>query len=406
MLQLRDRLNPAQGPRAINRKQVLLAVMIKADTQATLARRTGLAQSTISNVVRELVADGIVVVDRNGQSQGAGQRSVVRLPASRNVSVGVHLGYSQAIAVARRVDQSADRTYVEHIDSGANRGLQEVLPALKRGIEDAVGKTGLELKDVISLGVAVPGMVDPRTGVFAHPVLPPWRPGDNPSRELSRWLRVPEALDNDANLGALAEQTYRTDGDAEMVVYIKASTGIGAGLVLANIPIRGHHGIAGEIGHIVLDPGGMVCRCGGRGCLETVIGADALVRQVREALAGRSTDVPHSLPELIERAQSGDAMCVRVLQDAGRVLGRAVAHLCNLLNPDLIVVGGQLSTAANILLDPCREALGRYALNGAVDSLILKASSLGALAEAQGALVLGLNALRKSDDAEETPERK
>jgi predicted NBD/HSP70 family sugar kinase len=401
MLQLQERLEKAQGTKAINRKHVLLEIMVKADSQANLARRTGLAPSTVWNVIRDLQHDQVVAVERNGGV--GGRRGVVSLPPTRNVAIGVHLGFNQAVVVARRVDQPFGQAYHQDISGGANRGLREIVPVLKRAVQDAVAHIGVGLEDVISMGVAVPGMVDPKTGRFAPPVIPPWQPDDRPCRELAEWLGVPEALDNDANLGALAEQTYTTDGDAEMVVYIKASTGVGAGLVLANIPVRGHRGIAGEIGHLPMDPDGQVCYCGGRGCLETVIGADALLRQVRTSLSGKTgVDVPRSLESLIKQAQANDAMCIRVLQDAGRALGRAVAHVCNLLNPDLIVVGGQLATAGHLLLDPCRESLNRYALGGAVEGLVLKTSSLKDQAEAQGALVLGISALRHLDDTQDT----
>lgn len=406
MLQLHDRLGPARGTRAINHKHVLLSIMIKGDTQASLARRTGLAQSTVSNIVRELHTAGVVPNGRNGQTSPAGRRTTVCLPATRHVAVGVHLGFNQATVVARRVDRPVAETQSEHVGSGANRGMGEVIPVLKQAIRDAVGKTGLRLEDVISLGVAVPRMVDPRSGKFASPVLPPWSEGDDPSRDLGDWLGVPGALDNDANLGALAEQIYATDGHTEIVVYIKGSTGVGAGLVISNNPIRGR-GMAGEIGHLVLDPDGAVCRCGGRGCLETMIGADALVRQARDALSGSAVDVPHSLASLIEKAQAGDVVCERVVRDAGRVLGQALAQVCNLLNPDLIVVGGQLGVAQGMILDPCRESLTRYALRGAVGAqsgFTLKPSSMNQLSEAQGALVLGLTSLRRTDDTQE-PDR-
>ncbi|HET6855607.1 MAG TPA: ROK family protein [Streptomyces sp.] len=377
--------------------------MTKADSQSNLARRTGLAQSTVSNVVRELHAGGLVSFGKDDPATGGLRRGAVSLHPTRGVAVGVHIDLDRTTVVARRVDQSIDRTQTEVVPRGANRGLREVMPALKAAVESAVAGTGLSLDDVLSAGVAVPGMVDPRTGEFAEPVIAPWQRGDSPSRDLAQWLNVPAALDNDANLGALAEQTYATSDDTETVVYLKASTDIGAGLVVANLTIRGRHGIAGEIGHVVMVPEGEVCACGGRGCLETVIGADALLRQVRNASRGRDLDTPDSLTALIERARAGDAICLRVLQEAGRMLGRAVAQLCNVLNPGLIVVGGQLAAAGDLVLGPCEESLRRHALAGALQDLTLRPGSLGRQAEAQGALALGLSSLRRLDDMQHAP---
>lgn len=401
MLDLRERLGEAHGTKAINRKRVVLAVAVKADTQVNIARRVGLAESTVSTIVRDLQRDGVFSDGRGGRSGSSGRGSLVSLAPSRSVGVGVHLGFSHVTVLARRLDQPPDRAYAEYIDSGATRGLRDLMPSLRRAVQDAVARTGCTPDDVVSAGMGVPGMINPRTGRFSNPVITPWRREDRPAAELAEWLGVPEALDNDANLGALAEQIYGAGDDAEIVVYVKAATGVGAGIVLAGVPVRGRHGIAGEIGHLSVDPMGEICYCGGRGCLETLIGADALLRQVRTTLTGRAADVPHTLTALISNARGGDVLCRRVMQEAGRTLGRALAHMGNLLNPDLIVIGGQLADAGELLLGPCREALAQGALSGAVEGLVVKTSSLGEKAEAQGGLVLGLDALRLRDDPQD-----
>ncbi|MFI6764707.1 ROK family transcriptional regulator [Streptomyces sp. NPDC050355] len=399
MLQLRAFLGPGGGTRATNRRRILIAVMIKADSQTGIARRTQLSQGTVSSAVKELERDGVVQVDRAAHSAGAGRGTLVQLCPADGVAVGVHIGYSEATVVARRVDLEHGDVFVQHTRGGADHGLQAVLPRIKEMIGSVVDETGLGLKDVLSLGVAVPGMLDPRLNRFATPVLPPWNAEDDPAGGLGEWLRtaggamVPAVQDNDANLAALAEQTYDTEEHAETLVYVKASTGVGAGVVIGNRVIRGERGMAGEIGHLTLRPDGAMCHCGGRGCLDTIVGGDALVGQVRQALkARRATDLPRDLPSLIARAKAQDAVCLRVLQDAGHTLGFALAQVCNLLNPNLIVLGGHLASAGDIVLEPCRQSLRRYALRGAVsDGFRLRLSALDTLAEAQGALVLGLS---------------
>jgi predicted NBD/HSP70 family sugar kinase len=158
--------------------------------------------------------------------------------------------------------------------------------------------------------------------------------------------------------------------------------------------LRGRRGMAGEIGHLMLRPDGDMCMCGGRGCLDTIVGAEALIEQARVAYRGNNAvNVPTSLTSLVDMAHRGNAVCVRILNDAGRTLGLALAQLCNLLNPDLVVLGGELATANALVLEPCRRELRRFALVGAVGDgtgFDLRLSSLGPLAEAQGALILGL----------------
>jgi len=165
-------------------------------------------------------------------------------------------------------------------------------------------------------------------------------------------------------------------------VYIKVSHGVGAGLILGGELFRGSAGTAGEIGHLTIDENGPVCRCGNRGCLETYIGADAL----RDALV--TSHGPMGLRDIIGRALDGDPGCRRVLGDAGRHLGVAVAGLVNLVNPEVIILGGQLSKVGSIITDPMLAALERCAIPSAAASVTLRRPELDADADVVGALAV------------------
>jgi predicted NBD/HSP70 family sugar kinase len=389
---LLGRLPAASPTRATNRRKVLLAVAIKSGTQADIAHRTLLSQATVSAAVRELAGAGLVPT--------AKERGKVCLSAVNGVGVGVHLGFNHMTVVARRLDKEFDQVTSRVSSEGVSRGWSRALPEVRQMIDEAIEGTGQRRSDVFSLGIAVPRMINPRTGEFTPPILPPWRTGDDPAGDLGTWLGVRAFIDNDANLGALAEQTYGTREHAETVVYVKASTGVGAGIIVHNSVLRGHGGMAGELGHLTVDPHGAVCQCGGRGCLETVIGADALIAQVRAARARNSAPAPETLEQVIGAAQAQDAVCMRVIHDAGRRLGQSLAQLCNLLNPDLVVIGGQLAQSP-LLLEGCKESLRRFALPGAVaedSKFVLDLSELDTRAEAQGALILGLRGMEHPAD--------
>jgi predicted NBD/HSP70 family sugar kinase len=389
---LLGRLPAASPTRATNRRKVLLAVAIKSGTQADIAHRTLLSQATVSAAVRELAGAGLVPT--------AKERGKVCLSAVNGVGVGVHLGFNHMTVVARRLDKEFDQVTSRVSSEGVSRGWSRALPEVRQMIDEAIEGTGQRRSDVFSLGIAVPRMINPRTGEFTPPILPPWRTGDDPAGDLGTWLGVRAFIDNDANLGALAEQTYGTREHAETVVYVKASTGVGAGIIVHNSVLRGHGGMAGELGHLTVDPHGAVCQCGGRGCLETVIGADALIAQVRAARGRNSAPAPETLEQVIGAAQAQDAVCMRVIHDAGRRLGQSLAQLCNLLNPDLVVIGGQLAQSP-LLLEGCKESLRRFALPGAVaedSKFVLDLSELDTRAEAQGALILGLRGMEHPAD--------
>jgi predicted NBD/HSP70 family sugar kinase len=264
-----------------------------------------------------------------------------------------------------------------------------------RLFEQVVDESRVDVADTVSVGMGLPGAVDPRTMRMTHRVSPIGSRDeigdDDPAKALGEKLGLRIVADNDANLGAYAEHLVGAGRDAETLFYVKASRGIGAGLVVGGTIFRGKNGIAGEFGHMTLDRLGTVCKCGSRGCLETTIGEVQLLEQVRQAYAGRSIQIPRTLDALIERARLGEAVELRVLQDAGRTLGFGLAQVCNLLDPDLIVIGGRLGQAfeKELLIGPAAEELRRYALPGA-RKIEIKPTQLGGEAQLRGALYLGL----------------
>ncbi|MFJ8913294.1 ROK family protein [Amycolatopsis sp. NPDC102389] len=388
MLEARELLGPTSGTKEQNRRKLIIEIMIKADQQSRLAQRLGVSGASVSTAVADLADEGKVEVE-SGRKGG-----VVRLPQTRGIALGIDLGFRRVAVIARPVDRSFDSVDPQIEIEGANHGFPRLLPQLESMIRAAVRSTGQELGDVVSAGLAVPRMIDPRSGRFTTPVLPPWSDADDPAASLGKLLGVRVAVDNDANLGAMAEQTYGLDKPLETVVYIKASTGVGAGIMIGDKLLRGERGMAGEIGHLTIERDGQVCLCGGRGCLDTLVGAEALTGQVRRA-GRRDYRPPDNLGLLIGLAQQGDAACRRIINDAGRTLGFALAQLCNLVNPRLVVLGGELAGAQELVIDPCRQELERFALAGTVTDdtrFELRTSGLNSLAEAHGALILGLRA--------------
>ena len=191
-------------------------------------------------------------------------------------------------------------------------------------------------------------------------------------------------VENDANLGALAESVWGAGRGHSDVLYVKAGTGVGGGLLLGGRLYRGAAGTAGELGHLTIDESGPVCRCGNRGCLEALAGSEAILAPLRPRHGADLT-----LPRVIELARTGDHGCRLVIGDAGRALGIAVAGACNLLAPELVVVGGELAQAGDLLLDPLRSAVRRAAID-AMRQIPVTAGVLGARAEVLGAVALVL----------------
>jgi predicted NBD/HSP70 family sugar kinase len=209
--------------------------------------------------------------------------------------------------------------------------------------------------------------------------------GVDAAAEMSKRLRIPVHVENDANLGALAEFVWGSGKGFSDLIYIKLSSGVGAGMLLGGRLYHGTGGTAGEIGHTVVDPGGAICRCGSRGCLETVASAKAIAD-----VLGDSRGEPVSIRQLLELARHGDAAAVRLIGEAGRQIGVAVANLCNVINPELVIVGGDMSAAGDLITQPILESIRRYAILSAAEQVTVVPGTLGERAELLGALALVL----------------
>jgi predicted NBD/HSP70 family sugar kinase len=239
---------------------------------------------------------------------------------------------------------------------------------------------------VVGVGIGIPGPVDRERGTAGSAtILPGWvglRIADAMEQRLGG---LPVEIENDANLGALAEMTWGAGRGCSNFAYIKAATGIGAGIVIEGRLLHGVSGTAGEIGHTTLDEAGALCYCGNRGCLETVASGPAIIRLVSNGDRAMPT-----LAEVIHRAAAGDVRCRRAIADAGREMGVAVAGLCNLINPERVILGGLLSRAGDLLLGPLRASLERHAVQAAAEKVEVVAAEFVERSELLGAVALAL----------------
>jgi predicted NBD/HSP70 family sugar kinase len=253
-----------------------------------------------------------------------------------------------------------------------------------------------EGRSLVGIGVALPSPFDP-----AHPdqlstiVLPAWK-GRLGLEGLTERFGVPLMVDNDANLGALAEHWWGAGRGVDDFAYIKLATGIGSGHIIRGEIYRGATGVAGEIGHTAIDPSGKPCLCGLRGCLVTMIGTPALLERAQELLKEHPKSVlgegSFDIRGLEDAALNGDQVALQVAQEAAGHLGIVVAGLLNLMNPSMVVVGGDLVGLGELLLVPLREMARSRTLVSSVKAAEIRASELGPKSVAIGAATLVLKA--------------
>ena len=354
-------------------------------SRADLARGTGLSRTTVSSLVTALIATG-QVCETTGRGRphkgGSGRPPVlVALSAPAGGVAGVDIGHRHIrVAAADRTGTIlAEELATVDVDAHGAEALDQAAGMVRSALRTA----GLAREDLQAVGMCVPAPLDRRSARISTDILRGWRDLP-PGEELARRLGVPVFADNDANLGALAELNHGTARGAVDLVYVKVASGLGAGIVLGGRLHRGSTGIAGEIGHVQVGEDGQVCRCGNRGCLETLVAAPRLIGLLQPAY-----DEELSTERIRELDEAGDAGVRRVLTDAGRTTGRALADLCNSLNPQAVVVGGSLGTSASLVAG-IRASIDRYAQPDTAAAVQVVSGELGDRAEVVGAVSLAI----------------
>ncbi|HXB03792.1 MAG TPA: ROK family transcriptional regulator [Candidatus Angelobacter sp.] len=372
--------------RGRNRERVLGALRERGRiSQADIARITGLSRTTVHTLVTELKDAGLLREVEAGVPDFRGGRPSVLLMLrdSSLAVVGIDFGHSHVgVAVA---DIGHNVLAERRCDLDVSHDAQAALDAAARMVDEVLGEARVARKSVIGAGIGIPGPVDRTQGTAGSAtILPGWvgvRIGD----EMRERLGMPVEIENDANLGALAELTWGAGRECSNFVYIKVSTGIGAGLVIDGKLLRGASGTAGEIGHTTLDESGAMCYCGNRGCLETVASGPAIIQLVGPL----NGEVP-TLARIVELAIAGELRCHRAIADAGHEIGVAIAGLCNLINPERVIVGGLVSRTGEVLLQPMRESIRRHALLAVAETLDVRPAVFVERAELLGSLALAL----------------
>jgi predicted NBD/HSP70 family sugar kinase len=384
--------SPHGGPDApinlwnLGRVRILAALTERRSlSRAELVQRTGLARATVGSVVYDLIDAGLVRESANTGPTGARTGrppQMLSLAPEAGYAIGIDIGHDHVRATLTDLLGAArwDRSQALAVDDDPEHALRTATEL----IESAVAETGVARAKILGLGLGIACPVDASTGeLHAEDVMAGWV-GVRPTDELAERTGLAVQVINDANAGALAERRFGAARDATNVVYLRLSSGIGAGVVCDGRMLLGHDGLAGELGHVTVEPTGALCRCGNRGCLETVASPTAIAEQLSR---GRGEPVP----DIGALLAAGDRGALRAVEDAGEAVGRALAMTVMLLNPELIVVGGDLVSAGEALFEPMRRTIGRTIMRAQQNSLRIVPGALGDSAGVLGAAALVLD---------------
>lgn len=365
-------------------------------SRAELARRTGLSRSTVSAIINDLLSTGLVEETRAGVSNGGRRPIILEFQDQASFIVGIELGATHVSCVLTDLRCNVRASW--SVPAPVRDEPEVALEKMTLGVRAVLEAGGVQQSELVGLGVAVPSPVDQEhPGELLPLVVPKWE-GHNIASHLTKSFGRPVFVDNDANLGALAELWWGAGSSVRDLAYIKVATGIGAGLIIDGRIFRGSAGVAGEIGHTSIDRNGPQCLCGLRGCLATLIGTPALLQRAESELreSGSNRAGPSNIDELVNWALDGDPAAVTVIRYAGDILGIGIANMLNLLNPKMVILGGGIARAGDLLMGAVRDAIVRLSLPASISNAEIRTTGLNEWGIAVGAATLALEAALES----------
>ncbi|RME98435.1 MAG: ROK family transcriptional regulator [Chloroflexi bacterium] len=384
--------------------QTILKALLRHEhiSRAHLAQLTGLSNTTITNQIAALLEQGIVEeggTARLQQRPGAGRpRMALRLVPDARYAVGIHIGVGQIrVALTNlRANIIASHSFTHPLDKSANDVLDQAVMQLHNLIE----QHGIDTGNIIGVGVGASGLVDPETGVNVMAPNLGWN--NIPVKDyLRQRLNRPVTVDNNVRAMALGEALFGAAKNVRTLAFVYARYGVGAGFVVDEQLYRGSGAGAGEIGHTTITlEGGELCRCGNRGCLEPLVSEPSIMAQAQEMARKyshgllahhlNSVETP-TIEQVFAAARAGDAAVQTMLTERARYMGIALANLVNILNPELILLGGIFCQGHDLLLPTVEQVMRQRSFGNLGERVEIKATEFTTQAGIIGGAALALD---------------
>jgi predicted NBD/HSP70 family sugar kinase len=364
-----------------------------------LSNMLGKSIPHVTKVLMELVEAGFIVEAGLSPSSGGRRAQVYGLKADALYIVAVAMDqlYTK-IVVTDSLNNPVMPVETHELKLFNNATAHEELVRL---INTVIDRSGINRCSIAGIGIGMPGFINTKLGINYSFLQPPG--GDSIHHYLRRELDMPVYIDNDSSLVALSELKFGLAKNKADVMVINVGWGIGLGMIVNGVLFRGHTGYAGELSHIPISESDTLCECGKRGCLETeaslkVITEKAMKGTKEGSVSGLKYDErPEQMSEAIMvAANKGDQYAIELLSDMGHKLGKAIAILIHIVNPELIVLSGRGADAGKILLAPIQQALNKYCIPRLSEFTGVKVSLLGRRAELTGAAALVMENLAKA----------
>lgn len=387
--------------RDLNRCLILNAVRnSESMSRIDIAERLNLSPSTISNITSELIKQKFIREIGPGSSQNLGRKpTLLEVDPQTWHVVGVDLERvtTVKIGIANLKGKLINKTE----EPIKNTSPSKVVDLIARTIERLVSEGNIERKRIVGIGMGTPGLLDQKKGEVIYSVYLGWR-NVSLRKLVKEKTGIPLIIDTDTNAPALAEQRYGAGKGATDVIYVTIGPGLGAGIIIDGQIYHGIDGTAGEFGHTIIDLNGLLCSCGNRGCLETLVAESSIMRLATEGIdKGEATLINNLIQNgsaltagiIYEAALKEDKFAIKIIQKTGYYLGLGLISLVNLLNPEVIVIGGDISQVGDILLKSVREVVASRAFSAPAQRVKILVSHFGKDAGILGAATLFLESI-------------
>lgn len=371
-----------------------------------ICRLTNMTTPTISRIIEELIEEGWVTDRGQGPSIGGKRPHIFSLNPDAAYIMGIDLGREHlkiAIFNLRKEIIGKIKIYPSILEEKNN---EETLRYMKEKIDSTLAELKIPYKKIKVTGLALPGLID--SDGISYTYLTYEDPGINIKKTIEGMLKMPVFIDNDSIIMAMAEHSAGAARGAAHALCVNINECIGLGMILNSQPYSGFKGMAGEFGHIRISGLEAPCYCGKAGCLETVASGRAIVKTAKDAIrkgvetaiSTTSAGQEITLSSIIKAAKQDDIFAIDLLQNAGEKIGEGISTLIHLFNPELIVIGGEITDASDLITAPIRQTLNKYTLARMKNQCEIKMSNLNSQATILGTLMVVMKHLYYDADSD------
>lgn len=376
------------------KKQIIKSIYFNGPlANSELASRLGLSTPKINSLLVELIADNLITDNGQGDSSGGRRPNMYGLAENGFYVAGITIDVHKttiSIFNSHNAEISGPHFFPFNIQSGIG-----VFKDVNRSLNEVVEKTGIDRGKVITAGIEMPGLVNSLEG---------WNktyfPDRNLYKEFLKIFEFPVFFENDAKVRTFAEQHFGLAKGRENVLMVHIGWGVGLGIIIHGQLYSGNSGFAGEFGHLPIVDNGILCKCGKKGCLETIASATAIARLAKEGIMEGNSSLLKGLVDknidrietstVIKAANSGDQFSISILTNVGFWLGKGIAHLIQIFNPELIIIGGIAAEAGLFMKAPIQQAIHTYSNHDISNDTEISFSNIGAKAGVMGAAAYAL----------------